>query len=98
MSGSDCCFLACIQISQEVGKLVWYSHLFKNFPQFIVIHTVKGSSVVSEAEVDALVKEVEIDHMKDDFHKCSMYLSLVYLWGIVVILPFSLIGRMLVRG
>ena len=98
MSGSDCCFLACIQISQEAGKLVWYSHLFKNFPQFIVIHTVKGSNVVNEAEVDALVQEVEIDHMKDDFHKCSMYLSLVYLWGIVVILPFSLIGRMLVRG
>ena len=69
----------CIQISQEAGKLVWYSHLFKNFPQFIVIHTVKGSNVVNEAEVDALVQEVEIDHMKDDFHKCSMYLSLVYL-------------------
>ena len=36
MSGFNCCFLTCIQISQEVGKLIWYSHLFKNFPQFVV--------------------------------------------------------------
>ena len=47
-----CCFLTCIQISQEAGKVVWCSHLFKNFPQFFVIHTVKGFSVVNEAEVD----------------------------------------------
>ena len=42
--GSNCCFLTCIQISQEDGKVVWYSHLFKNFAQFVVIHTVKGFS------------------------------------------------------
>ena len=42
MSSSNCCFLTCIQISQEAGQVVWYSHLFQNFPQFIVIHTVKG--------------------------------------------------------
>ena len=52
LSSSDCCFLTCLQISQEAGKVVWYSQLFKNFPQFAVIHTVKGFSVVSEAEVD----------------------------------------------
>ena len=52
MPDSNCCFLICIQISQEAGKLVWYSHLFKNFPQFVVIHTVKGFSIVNEAEVD----------------------------------------------
>ena len=46
------CFLTCIQVSQETSKVVWCSHLFKNFPQFVVIHTVKGFSVVSEAEVD----------------------------------------------
>ena len=40
--GSDCCFLTCIQISQEASKVVWYSHFFKNFSQFVVIHTVKG--------------------------------------------------------
>ena len=51
-SGSNCCFLTRIQISQEAGKVVWYSHLLKNFPQFVVIHTVKGFSVVNEAEVD----------------------------------------------
>ena len=50
MSDSNCCFLTCIQVSQEVGKVVWYSHFFKNFPQFIVIHTVKGFSIVNEAE------------------------------------------------
>ena len=42
MSSSNCCFLTCIQVFQEAGKVVWYSHLFKNFPQFFVIHTVKG--------------------------------------------------------
>ena len=52
MSSSDCCILIYIQISQEAGKVLWYSHVFKNFPQFAVIHTVKGFSVVSEAEVD----------------------------------------------
>ena len=48
MSSSDCCFLTCIQISQEAGQVVWYSHLLKNFPQFIVIHTVKGFGVVGD--------------------------------------------------
>ena len=52
ISGSNCSFLTCIQISQEAGKLVWYSHLFKDFPQFVVIHKVKGFSIVNEAEVD----------------------------------------------
>ena len=50
--GSNCCFLTCIQISQETGKVVWYSHLFKNFPQFVVIHTIKVFSIVNEAVVD----------------------------------------------
>ena len=54
MSGSDI-FLTCIQVSQEAGKLVWYSHLL-NFPQFVVIHTVKGFSVVKEAEVDVFLE------------------------------------------
>ena len=51
MSISNCCFLTCIQISQEIGQVVWYSHLFKNFPQFVVIHTVKGFGVVNKADV-----------------------------------------------
>ena len=52
MSNSNCCFLTCMQISQEAGKVIWYSHPFKNFSQYVVIHTVKGFSVVNEAEVD----------------------------------------------
>ena len=51
-----CCFLTCIQISQEAGQVVWYSHLFQNFPQFVVICIVKGFSVVSEAEVDVFLE------------------------------------------
>ena len=47
--------LQCIQISQEAGQLVWYSYLFQNFPQFIVIHTVKGFGIVNKAEIDVLV-------------------------------------------
>ena len=47
-----CFFLTHIQVSQEAGKVVWYSHLFKNFPQFVVIHIVKGFSIVNEAEID----------------------------------------------
>ena len=54
MSGSNCCFLICLQMSQEAGKVVWYSHLLKNFPEFVVIHIVRGFSVVNKAEVDAL--------------------------------------------
>ena len=52
MSSCNCCFLTCIQISQEAYQVVWYSHLFKNFPQFVVIHTVKGFGIVNKAEVD----------------------------------------------
>ena len=52
MSSSNCCFLTCIKISQEAGQVVWYSHLFKNFPQFVVMQTVKGFGVVNKAEVD----------------------------------------------
>ena len=51
MSGSNCCFLTCIQISQEAGKVVWYFHFFKNFPHFVVIHTAKGFGIVNEADV-----------------------------------------------
>ena len=56
MSSSNCCFLTSIQISQEAGQVVWYSHLFQNFPQFIVIHTVKGFGTVKKAEVDVFLE------------------------------------------
>ena len=56
MSVYNCCFLTCIQISQDAGKVVWYSHLLKNFPQIVVIHTVKGFGVVNKAEVDVFLE------------------------------------------
>ena len=56
MSGSNCCSLTCIQIFQEADKVVWYSHLVQNFPQLTVIHTVKGFSIVNEAEVDVFLE------------------------------------------
>ena len=56
MSSSNCCFLTCTQISQEAGQVVWYSHLFQNFPQFIVSHTVKGFGIVNKAEIDVFLE------------------------------------------
>ena len=56
MSSSNCCFVTCIQVSQETGKVVWYSHLLKNFPQFVVIHIVKGFSIVNEGKVDVFLE------------------------------------------
>ena len=56
MSSSNCCFLTCIQISQEAGQVIWYSHLFQNFSQFIVIHRVKCFGTVNKAEVDVFLE------------------------------------------
>ena len=56
MSSSNCCFLTCIPISQEAGWVVCYSHLLKNFPQFVVIHTVKGFGIVNNAEIDVFLE------------------------------------------
>ena len=56
MSSSNCCFLTCIHISQEAGQVVWYSHLFQNFPQFLVIHTIKGFGIVNKAERDVFLE------------------------------------------
>ena len=52
---SNCCFLTCIQVSQEAGQVVWYSHLFQNFPQFTVIHTVEGFGIVNKAKIDVFL-------------------------------------------
>ena len=56
MSSSNCCFLTYLQVSQNVGQVVWYSHLFQNFPQFIVIHTGKGVGIVNKAEIDVFLE------------------------------------------
>ena len=77
MSSYNYCFLTCVQISQEAGKVVWYSHLFKNFPQFVVIYTVKGFSLVDEAEVDDFL----------EFSSFSMIQRILAIWSLVP-LPF----------
>ena len=56
MSGSNCCFFTCTQISQEAGKVGLYSHLFKNFLQFVVIYIVKGFGIINKAEVDVFLE------------------------------------------
>ena len=63
MSGSNCYFFTCIQISQEAGKVVWYSHLFKNFPWFFMIHTVKCFGIINKAKVDVFL---ELSCFSDD--------------------------------
>ena len=77
MSGSNYCFLACIQVSQEWGQVVWNSHLFKHFPQFVVIYTDKGFSVVSEAEVDVFL----------EFSDFFMIWQMLAIWSLLL-LPF----------
>ena len=72
MSGSNYCFLTCIQISEEAGQVVWYFNLFQNFPQFIVIHTVKGFGIVNEAEIDVLL---ELSCFFDDLVDVGNYLG-----------------------
>ena len=56
MSGSNCCLLTCIHVSQAAGQVVWCSHVFYNFPQFVVIHTVKGFGIVNKAEIDVFLE------------------------------------------
>ena len=56
MSRSNCWFLTCIQISQEASQVVWYSHCFQNFPQFIVIHTAEGFGIVNKTEIDVFLE------------------------------------------
>ena len=85
---SICCFSACIQVSTEAGKVVWYSHLFKNFPQFLVIHTVKGFSVVNEAAVDVFWNYLAfpmIQWILAVWYMISLpFLNSLYIWKISV--------------
>ena len=62
MSSSNCSFLTYIQISQEADQVVWYSHIFQNFPQFIVIHTVKGFGIVNKAEIEGFLELFSFFH------------------------------------
>ena len=99
-SGSNCCFLTCIQISQEAGKVVWYSHLFQNFPQFVVIHTVKGCGVVNKAEVDVFLKRscffndpTDVGNLISGSSAFSK--SRLNFWGFLVNILWSLTWRIL---
>ena len=84
MSSSSYSFSTSTQISKEAGKVVWYSHLLKNFLQFVVIHTVKGFSIVNEAEVDVLLEfpcffydSTDVGNLifnSSAFSKCSLYI------------------------
>ena len=56
MSSSNCCFLTCIHVSQEAGKVIWYSHLFQNFPEFVLVCAVKGFVIVKKAEIDVFLE------------------------------------------
>ena len=103
MPNSNCCFLTCIQVSQETGKVVWYSHLLKNFPQFVVIHTVKGFCVVNEAEVDVFLEfscflydPMDVGNLiscSSAFSKPILYICELYIWSLAWrILSITLIG------
>jgi len=56
MSSSNCCLLTCIQVSQKAGQVVWYFHLFNNFSQLVVIHTVKTFGIVNETEINVFLE------------------------------------------
>ena len=71
-SSSNCCFLICIQVSQEAGQVVWYSLLFKNFPQCVVIHTVKDFGIVNKAEIDVFL---ELSCFFDDLADVGSFIS-----------------------
>ena len=97
MSSSSCCFLTCIQISQEADKVVWYSHLFQNFPQFIVIHTVKGFGIVNKAEVDIFLKlscffedPVDVGNLISDSSAFSRFSLNIWKFSVHVVLKPSM--------
>ena len=89
MSSSNCCYSTCIQISQGTLQVGWYPHLLKNFPQFLVIHTVKGIGVVSNAEVDV---SLELSCFFDDptdvgnliFDSSGFFKSSLNIWKLTV--------------
>ena len=96
----NCCFLTCKQISQEAGQVVWYSHLLKNLPQFVVIHTVKGFGIVNIAEVDVFLKPsfffndpMDVDTLISSSSAFSK--SSLNIWKFLVYVMLSLAWRIL---
>ena len=91
MSSSKSCFLTCIQISQEAGQVVWYSHLFQNFPQFIVIHRINKAE--NESEVAQLYPTLS-DPMDCSLPGSSIhgvFQARVLEWGAIA---FSVVSRL----
>ena len=98
MSSSNCSFLTCIQISQEAGQVVWYSHLLKNFSQFVVIHTVKGFSIVNEADVflEFSCFSYDLTHVDNLISGSSAFSkSILNIQKFTVHVPWSLAWRIL---
>ena len=89
-----CCFLTHIQISQEAGQVAWYAHLLKNFPQIVVIHTVKGFSIVNETEVDVFLEFSCFFYDPTDagnliFGSSAFPKSSLYIWKFSVDIPLK---------
>ena len=89
MPSSNYYLLTCIQIFQEADEVVWYSHLFQNFPQFIVSHTVKGFEIVNKAEIDAFLElscflydPVDIGNLI--FGSSAFSKPILYIWKFLV--------------
>ena len=99
MSSSNCCLLTCIQISQGAGKVVWYFHFFKNFPEFVAINTVKGFGIVNKAEIDVFLElscffddPSDVDNLisgSSAFSKFSLY---IWKFSVHILLKSSLKG------
>ena len=85
MFGYNYCFLTCKQVSQEAAEVVWYSHLSKNFQQFVVIHVVKGFSIVNEAEIDVFLEFLDFSMIQCMLAICSLvplpFLNPAWTWG-----------------
>ena len=81
MSSSNCCFLTCIQISQEAGQVVWCSHFFKNFPQFVVISTPSQSPLLRVCNAPAY-KGSSVPHLPPTKDPCYLLARLKksHLW------------------
>ena len=100
MSTCNCSFLTCVQISQEAGDVVCFSHLFKNFPQFVLIHTVKGFSIVNEVEVGIFLEfscifcdPVDVDNLISGSSVFSK--SILNIWKFMFHIVLSLVWRIL---
>ena len=100
MASSNCCFLTCIQISQEADQVVWYSHLFQNFPPFIVIHTVNGFGIVNKAEIAVFLEvscffdvPVDVGNLTSGFSAFSK--SSLSIWNFLVHVCLSFSWRIL---